>query len=185
MQCYYLHPPPAARPRLQLEIEQDNVVFDNDFGEMTSTKQKDEPNPVYNEEFKFELPTLRNMELAVTVMDEDWGRDDTLGRCTIKLDDLDLTAEPQEVKRRVDNNLFSADACVFLTLAWGEPAEDQDATNLSYVGTAAYECLRVEHPAHHGVLWNVATGRMVGGVHQTPVGAWPGMAAHPEGHSDV
>jgi len=173
-----------ADPYVKFELEQDNAIFDKDFGKMVSSKQKNESNPVYGEEFQFELPSLENMELTVTVMDDDFGLDDKLGRCKLKLEDLDLSAEPLEVRRKVDNNLFSADAYVFLTLAWGEPTEDQDATRLSHVGTAAYECLRVEHPEHHGPLWNVTTGRVVGGVHQTPKGAWPGMSAHPEGHSD-
>ena len=89
-------------------MEQDNLLFDNDFGDMVSSKQKNESNPVYGEEFKFELPDLENMELTCTVMDDDWGHDDKLGRCKIKLDDLDLSAEPLEVRRKVDNNLFSS-----------------------------------------------------------------------------
>jgi len=173
-----------ADPYVKLEMEQDNLIFDNDFGAMVSSKQKNEPNPVYGEEFRFDLPNLDNMELTCTVMDDDFGLDDKLGRCKIKLEDLDLSAEPLEVRYKVDNNLFSPDAYIFLTLAWGEPTEDQDATNLSYVGQAAYDCLRIEHPEHHGQLWNVTSGRVVGDLHQTPRGAWPGMSAHPERHSD-
>jgi len=31
---------------LQFELEQDNLFVDKDFGEMVSTKKKDEQNPV-------------------------------------------------------------------------------------------------------------------------------------------
>lgn len=173
-----------ADPYVKFEIEQDKVLFDKDFGEMVSSKKKNEQNPVYSEDFKFEIPTLENMELTCTVMDDDFGLDDKLGRCKIKLDDLDLSAEPLEVRKKVDDNRFSPDSWIFLKLTWGEPTEDADATNLSHVGAAAYECLRIEHPEHHGRLWNVTSGRVVGELHQTPRGAWPGMPTHPEGHSD-
>ena len=46
-------------------------MFDEDFSEKVSSKQKDETNPVYNEEFTLEILTLENMELTVTVMDDD------------------------------------------------------------------------------------------------------------------
>ncbi|KAL7541184.1 hypothetical protein ACHAXR_010699 [Thalassiosira sp. AJA248-18] len=173
-----------ADPYVKFELEQDNRLFDKDFGEMVSSKKKNEQNPIYSEDFKFEIPTLDNMVLTCTVMDDDTGRDDKIGRCTIKLEELDLSTEPLEVRRKVDNNIFSPDAWIFLKLTWGEPTEDADATNLSHVGTAAYECLRTEHPEHHGQLWNVTSGRMVGKLHQTPKEAWSGQSSHPEGHSD-
>jgi len=52
---------------LQFELEQDNAFFDKDFGEMKSSKKKDEQNPVYGEDFHFNIPTLNNMELKVKV----------------------------------------------------------------------------------------------------------------------
>lgn len=48
------------------------------------------------------------------------------------------------------------------------PAEDSDATNLSHIGTAAYELLRKEHACHHNKLWNVTTGNVIGEIQQTP-----------------
>lgn len=47
-------------------------------------------------------------------------------------------------------------------------AEDSDATNLSYVGTAAYDVLRKKHAWHQNSLWNVTTGKIIGELHQTP-----------------
>ena len=52
---------------LQFELEQDNAFFDKDFGAMKSSKKKDEQNPVYAEDFHFNIPTLNNMELKVKV----------------------------------------------------------------------------------------------------------------------
>jgi len=174
-----------ADPYVKFEIEQDNLIFDNDFGEQISSKKKNEKNPRFNETFRFELPTLENMELKCTVMDDDVGLDDKLGKCKLNLDELNLNAEPLEITRKIDDNLFSPDSWIFLRLTWGQPAnDDDDATNLSHVGRAAYECLRIEHPEHHGRLWNVTRGAVVGNLHQTPEGAWPGGPSHPEGHSD-
>jgi len=46
-------------PYVKFELEQDNAFFDKDFGEMKSTKKKDEQNPVYGEDFHFNIPTLK------------------------------------------------------------------------------------------------------------------------------
>jgi len=173
-----------ADPYVKFELEQDNIIFDKDYGEMVSSKKKNDPNPVYGEDFKFEIPTTENMELTVKVMDDDYGGDDLLGKCLIKLEDLPLSEEPLEVRRKVDNNIFSPDSWIHLTIAYGEPVEDKDATALSYVGTAAYDALRAKHSEHHGPLWNVTSGRIVEGLHFTPREAWPGSPAHPDGHSD-
>lgn len=62
-------------PYVKFELEQDNMLFDKDFGEQKSSKKTDESNPVYGEEFRFELPDnvgLSNMELTCKVMDDDF-----------------------------------------------------------------------------------------------------------------
>jgi len=53
-------------------------------------------------------------------MDDDIGRDESLGKCKIKLEDLDLSDEPQEIEKKVDNNIFSADAYIYLKLSYTE-----------------------------------------------------------------
>lgn len=60
------------------------------------------------------------MELTVKVMDDDIGQDEKLGECKIKLEDLDLSQEPKEIKKKIDNNLFSADAYIFLKISYAE-----------------------------------------------------------------
>lgn len=175
-----------ADPYVKFELEQDNALFqsDIDYGEMTSSKKTNIRNPVYHEEFKFEIPTLENMELKIKVMDDDTGRDDKLGECLINLEKLDLGPIRTEVRRKIDDNIFSPDAYIFLKLSYGEETVDVDATNLSHVGTAAYECLRTVHNEHHGELWNVTHGRVIGELHQTPKEAWPGHEIPPDGHDD-
>ena len=177
----------VADPYVRFELEQDNrgIRNDKDYGRQVSSKKTNETNPVYSEDFVFDIPTLDNMQLKITVLDDDkHDADDKLGGCRIKLEKLDLSSEPLEVRRKVDNNVFAPDSWIFLKLTWGEPAEDEHATNLSHVGTAAYDALRTKHHEHHHQLWNVTSGKVIGELHQTPKEAWPGHPVHPEGHDD-
>lgn len=177
-----------ADPYVKFELVQDNIGFrrDKDYGEMISSRKTNQRNPVYNETFVFEdIPTLNNMELKVKVMDDDIGdADDKLGQCLVKLEKMDLDPIPIEVRRKIDDNIFSPDAYIVLKISYGEEAVDQDAANLSHVGSAAYECLRSKHSEHHHELWNVTSGRLVGQLHQTPKEAWPGHEVPPDGHDD-
>ena len=58
------------------------------------------------------------MVLICKVMDDDFLRDQKLGQCKIKLDDLPLSATPIGVERVVDDNWFTKDARIFLTIAY-------------------------------------------------------------------
>lgn len=107
-------------PYVQLSIEQDNWVRDIDYGRQISGRKTDDLNPVYNEVFHFNLPTLRNMVLKVKVLDDDGGftSDDSLGQCKIKLWELNLSQFPQPVERVIDHNLFSRNGMCYLRLAY-------------------------------------------------------------------
>lgn len=108
-------------PYVKFELEQDNMVFDKDFGDQKSSKKKDELNPEYDETFTFEVPSsigLNNLVLTCKVMDDDMLRDDKIGSCKIQLEDLDLTSEPSGIDRVVDNNWFSSDARIYLELSY-------------------------------------------------------------------
>lgn len=107
---------------MRFELEQDNRFFDKDFGEKCSTKKKDEPNPEYDETFTFaDIPSLENLVLKVKVMDDDIIGDDKIGSCKIKLEEIELiSGEPHEGSWTVDDNWFSKDAEIFLTLTWTE-----------------------------------------------------------------
>jgi len=96
------------------------VLLDKDYGERKSSKKKNEQNPVYGEEFHFNIPTLKNMELTVKVLDDDVVHDDKIGKCKIKLDKLGLSKKPVEVKKKVDNHIFSPDAHIFLKISYSE-----------------------------------------------------------------
>merc|ERR1712037_682410 len=102
-------------PYILFELEQNNMMFDKDMGEMKSTTKQNDLNPVYNETFNFNIPTLDNMELSVKVMD-----DDKMGKCKIKLDGLDLSGSPTAVEEKVYNRVFGKDSYVHLELSYTE-----------------------------------------------------------------
>mmetsp|Transcript_68789 Transcript_68789/g.108437 ORF Transcript_68789/g.108437 Transcript_68789/m.108437 type:complete len:133 (+) Transcript_68789:115-513(+) len=108
-----------ADPYVKFHLEQDNWVFDKTYGRVTSSKKKEELNPVYHEEFTFDdLPSLKNMVLRVKVMDDDILFDDKMGSCNIKLDELGLGEEALGVERVIDRNLISKNARIFLQLSY-------------------------------------------------------------------
>lgn len=107
-------------PYVRLSLEQDNWIRDIDHGTQVSGRKTGDLNPVYNEVFHFNLPTLRNMVLKVKVMDDDGGftSDDALGSCRIKLWELNLSRSPQSVERVIDRNAFSRNGKCHLRLAY-------------------------------------------------------------------
>ena len=108
-------------PYVKLELEQDNMVFDKDYGDKQSEKKKNELNPEYNQDFHFsDIPSLENMVLKVKIMDDDIGRDEELGSCKIKLEDLGLSSSPIDVEKVVDRKLFRSNATIYLKLSYSE-----------------------------------------------------------------
>jgi Ca2+-dependent lipid-binding protein len=107
-------------PFVKFELEQNNVMFDKDFGEQKSSKKRDQQSPHYGETFHFNIPSLHNMELIVKVMDDDVLKDDKMGQCKINLEELDLTSHAKEVKKKIDHKLFRKDAFVHLKLSYSE-----------------------------------------------------------------
>jgi Ca2+-dependent lipid-binding protein len=107
-------------PYVQFYLEQDNFLFDKGYGKQTSSKKKNELNPVYGETFTFDdVPSLNNMVLHVKVLDDDMGPDDKLGSCHIKLENLKMPAETETV---IDNKKgkgwFSRKAKIFLKISY-------------------------------------------------------------------
>ena len=100
-----------------LEVEQDNWTFDESFGVQTS-KVVEDLNPVFDQDFDWLLPSLENMVLKVDVWDWDTGFDDSMGDAEIKLDDLQLTATPQQVQATVDHHMFSDDAVAYFNISY-------------------------------------------------------------------
>lgn len=107
-------------PYIKFSLEQDNMLKDKDYGEHKSTTKKGELNPVYEETFTYEIPTLNNMELSVKVMDDDIGLDDKMGKCKIKLEKLGLSETPMHVDEKVYNRVFGKDSFVHLQLSYKE-----------------------------------------------------------------
>ena len=108
-------------PYVKFELEQDNLIFDKDFGDKFSSKKKDTLNPEWGETFEFEdIPGLNNMVLKCIVKDDDPIFDDKLGSCKINLEELGLTSEPTGVDRVVDDNWLCKDARIFLQISYEE-----------------------------------------------------------------
>jgi len=112
-------------PYVMLHLEQDNAVFDKNYGKKKSKIIKNNCNPVFNETFTFKgVPSdMNNVILHVKVMDDDIGFDDHLGSEDLVLKNLHLTAEPREVECIVDNKkgrMFKQKAKVHLKLSYTE-----------------------------------------------------------------
>lgn len=82
--------------------------------------------PEWNQELTFEgvtEPAGKVMKLRV--YDDDWGRDDNIGQCSLDLGKLQATADPQEFEKVVDAGIFT-DAKLKFTVttdgSWGNPA---------------------------------------------------------------
>ena len=60
------------------------------------------------------------MVLTCKVMDDDALSDDKIGKCQIELEDLSLSSDPTDVRKKVDNNWFSKDAFIYLKISYLE-----------------------------------------------------------------
>merc|ERR1711935_792462 len=107
-------------PYVRFELKQDNWVRDHDFGYQVSSKKANDLNPIYGETFTWHnLTELNNMVLKVRVMDEDIGsRDDKVGRCTIKLDQLGLSPHLMDVDKVIDRNIITKNGMIHLKMAY-------------------------------------------------------------------
>ena len=121
---FAITPSGKSDPYVKFYLEQDNMVFDKNYGKQESSKKKNELNPVYGETFTFkDVPSLNNMVLHVTVKDDDIGRDEKLGDCKFKLEDMGLSSNPIEVSKVVDHKglgLLRKHAKIYLKLSWTE-----------------------------------------------------------------
>mmetsp|Transcript_23676 Transcript_23676/g.26364 ORF Transcript_23676/g.26364 Transcript_23676/m.26364 type:complete len:133 (+) Transcript_23676:112-510(+) len=104
-----------------MELEQDNMLRDKDYGSMRSTTKHNDVNPVWDEEFQFTIPTLENMELSLQLYDDDvGGRDDKCGKCKINLEKEEIDSSPKEIERTVDRNLLRANGKIHLEISYEE-----------------------------------------------------------------
>jgi len=92
---------------------------DKDYGTQISSTKQGERNPVWDETFTFNIPTLNNMVLSFRVYDDDIGsKDDKCGKCKVKLEHEDITADPKHFTKRIDFNLLSANGTLSFEISY-------------------------------------------------------------------
>jgi Ca2+-dependent lipid-binding protein len=105
-------------PYVKLELVKDGFgPFDKSFGEQSSSHKANTINPEYNETFSWNSAPddISGLVLRVVVMDDDIGMDDKLGKCSIKLADIDGNISHWcSVEKKLDNKWFGRDAKIFL-----------------------------------------------------------------------
>eukprot|EP00526_Cylindrotheca_closterium_P029627 CAMPEP_0113630540 /NCGR_PEP_ID=MMETSP0017_2-20120614/15868_1 /TAXON_ID=2856 /ORGANISM="Cylindrotheca closterium" /LENGTH=143 /DNA_ID=CAMNT_0000541009 /DNA_START=82 /DNA_END=513 /DNA_ORIENTATION=- /assembly_acc=CAM_ASM_000147 len=111
-------------PYVTFVCEQDNWVFDQTMGKVTSTKKANDLNPVYGETFTIPVASLKNLVLKVNVYDDDIGFDDKVGCVDIKVDDIiSVGQEPVLIEKVIDEKKgkwFSKDSKIYLKLSYTE-----------------------------------------------------------------
>lgn len=111
-------------PYVIFHLEQDNWTIDKNYGKQTSSVKKCTCNPKYGETFTFEdVKSLNNLVLAMKVYDEDWGRDDHMGHCKIKLEHKLTPGEEKEFVEELEKSgkgMFSRSARIHLKIKYDE-----------------------------------------------------------------
>lgn len=110
-------------PYVVFHLEQDNAIFDKNYGRQSSSKKPNDCNPEYGETFTFEdVPSLNKLVLKVSVMDDDVGGDDKIGSCEIDLESLNPDEEGNGVQMVIDpkKGWFSKSAEIFLKISYTE-----------------------------------------------------------------
>ena len=110
-------------PYVKFHLEKDNFgPFDQDLGKRQSSQKNNTLNPEYGETFIFSgVPSLDKLVLHVTVMDNDIGRDDKIGRCTVKIYKLEGDLSNfVDVEQKIDNKLWRTDAMIYLKIKYEE-----------------------------------------------------------------
>ena len=76
-------------------------------------------NPVWNENFDFNIPTLDNMVLTLRVYDDDVGfRDDKCGKTKIHLEKEGITQSPKRIEKCIDRNMLRANGMVVVDISY-------------------------------------------------------------------
>jgi Ca2+-dependent lipid-binding protein len=123
---HHVHPLTSYRfsfeQQVVFRLEQDNFVFDKNYGKKVSSKKKNDLNPKYGETFEFPgVPNLKNLVLHVRVLDDDIGFDDVLGSCNINLEKL-KEGKPMEIEKVIEHKKtggwFSKKAKIYLKVSY-------------------------------------------------------------------
>lgn len=108
-------------PYVKFHLEKDNFgPFDVDLGSRESSHKGNTLNPEYGETFIFNgISSLDKVVLHIQVMDDDIGRDDKIGKATIKLFELGDLSEFVAVEQKIDNKWFGKeDAVIYLKVKY-------------------------------------------------------------------
>merc|ERR1712183_15501 len=110
-----------CNPYVIVELEESNLLkFDKDHGTQRTSTLMDTTDPDWNEEFTFNIPSLKNMVVALIVKDENTFRDKKEGKCKIHLDKEGITASPKRIVEVIDKNLFSNDGKIEVEISYHE-----------------------------------------------------------------
>lgn len=112
-------------PYVKFHLEKDNWgPLDVNYGTRESTHKGNTLNPEYGETFIFNgVPSLEKLVLHIKVMDDDIGRDDKIGKCTVKLFELEGLEGGGfvDVEEKVDNKWFGKeDAVIYLKIKYDQ-----------------------------------------------------------------
>eukprot|EP00531_Pseudo-nitzschia_arenysensis_P019955 CAMPEP_0116133236 /NCGR_PEP_ID=MMETSP0329-20121206/9997_1 /TAXON_ID=697910 /ORGANISM="Pseudo-nitzschia arenysensis, Strain B593" /LENGTH=132 /DNA_ID=CAMNT_0003627851 /DNA_START=271 /DNA_END=669 /DNA_ORIENTATION=+ len=106
-------------PYVKLSLEQDNIFRDHDYGYQKSSVKQGDLNPVWNEDFQFNIPTLDNMVLTLQCYDSDIGsKDDKCGKCKIKLEHEGITRSPKRFEKTIDRNLLRSNGKIVVDISY-------------------------------------------------------------------
>ena len=61
---------------------------------------------------------ILNRKLWIKVLDQDIGKDDSLGKACVDIEKLKPTSTPSVLDVRVDNNVFKRDAVMWLKISY-------------------------------------------------------------------
>ena len=94
-------------------------IRDKDYGVQVSSTKRNERDPVWDETFTFNIPTLNNMVLSFSLYDDDVGsKDDKCGKCKLKLEKEGISSEPKLFEKTVDFNLLSRNGMLHFEVSY-------------------------------------------------------------------
>ncbi len=94
---------------------------DRDYGVQISSTKKNDVNPVWDETFTFNIPTLDNMVLAFKLYDDDIiGKDDKCGKCKVNLERSGITSSPKFFEKTIDFNLIRRNGTLAFEISYEE-----------------------------------------------------------------
>lgn len=105
-----------------MEVYKDRIGLDKKYGTKESSRKANTCNPVYGETFTWHgVDDLNNVKLKIRVLDEDIGKDDSLGTVVVDLEHAVLSSTPKDIVAVVDKKrfkVFSEEATIHLKVSY-------------------------------------------------------------------